>query len=428
MTIDDLQLLREFRAEIPAPDEETRWRIYTDATSRPAAGPRGRRWRVPSFALAAAVAAAIVAVLLVSPWSGSSDGLVQRALAAVGTGPVLHVITEDSTNTTYVNLKTGRETGGTSREETWIDRQDDRYQILSTQGGRFLSDLLGTYHSRPASQSSAAFSAAALVDFYLALTTGAHTVVVGRGTFNGHEIYWLRSRPSSEAPGEIGVDAHTYKPVLLRFNAPPGPYYYERILLAKATAYSPADFKRRGPIPNRMLRPVAEDIGGFTLGRTSPSTPHGTVVRTPWLSAGTTAAGLRLRAVRPFTFRKENNGAPKPTVHGLELVYGPLSHSQATTLPSRINVFGPRSHPRARTRSTTIYEFQRVRFGPSIAWSHVPADSIEIQTGLTTVGNHVVPTPWIGYMRKHGLYITIGTPQGQPTAVQIARSLNPGRK
>src|SRR5689334_3327161 len=33
MTTDDLQLLREFRAEISAPSEETRRRIYTQATS-----------------------------------------------------------------------------------------------------------------------------------------------------------------------------------------------------------------------------------------------------------------------------------------------------------------------------------------------------------------------------------------------------------
>ena len=35
MRNDDPQLLREFRAEIPAPDEETRRRIYAYATSSP---------------------------------------------------------------------------------------------------------------------------------------------------------------------------------------------------------------------------------------------------------------------------------------------------------------------------------------------------------------------------------------------------------
>ena len=53
-----------------------------------------RRRRLASVGAAAAVAAAVVAVLLVSPWSGDGGGLVGRALAAIGTGPVLHVVTE----------------------------------------------------------------------------------------------------------------------------------------------------------------------------------------------------------------------------------------------------------------------------------------------------------------------------------------------
>jgi hypothetical protein len=42
MTTDDLQLLREFRAEMPAPGEATRRRIYAYATSQPTATPDGR--------------------------------------------------------------------------------------------------------------------------------------------------------------------------------------------------------------------------------------------------------------------------------------------------------------------------------------------------------------------------------------------------
>ena len=48
----------------------------------------------------------------------------------------------------------------------------------------------------------------------------------------------------------------------------------------------------------------------------------------------------------------------------------------------------------------------------------------EVQSGLTTAGNHVVHTQSIGYLKERGLYITIRTPQGQHTALQIARSLH----
>jgi hypothetical protein len=53
---------------------------------------------------------------------------------------------------------------------------------------------------------------------------------------------------------------------------------------------------------------------------------------------------------------------------------------------------------------------------------------MEVQTGYTTIRSHVVPTPWIGYLKKQGVYVTISTPRGEQTALQIARSLHAGRK
>ena len=68
MTNDDLQLLREFRAEIAAPDDETRRRIYAYATSSPSnrSQPSARllrvhRWRSWRGALGVAVAVAALA-------------------------------------------------------------------------------------------------------------------------------------------------------------------------------------------------------------------------------------------------------------------------------------------------------------------------------------------------------------------------------
>ena len=192
MANDDLQLLREFRAEIPAPDPEARRRIYAYAISQPETKTRGRRWRLRSVAAAAAVAVAVVAVLLVSPWSGTDGGLVQRALAAVGTGPVMHIVMEEPPNTVNVNLKTGRETGGTFRVETWADRLNNRYQTIFSEGNRLVSDYVGTNHYRTGSE------AATVNKFYVGLATGYRAALrsgtaklVGRGTFNGHHVYWL---------------------------------------------------------------------------------------------------------------------------------------------------------------------------------------------------------------------------------------------
>jgi hypothetical protein len=79
MTSEDLQLLREFRAEIPAPDERTRRRIYAYATSRSASRwqPSTRFLGVPGFRLrfavpvAAVICAAVGAVVFTGALGGS---------------------------------------------------------------------------------------------------------------------------------------------------------------------------------------------------------------------------------------------------------------------------------------------------------------------------------------------------------------------
>ena len=270
------------------------------------------------------------------------------------------------------------------------------------------------------------------IDYRAALKSG-RAKLVGRGTFDRHDVDWLRVLPPRDQRwyvlrelGEVGIDAHTYKPILLR-GLSGKRYVYTRILLAKAMAYNAADFKRRGP---RQIPAVPVQLApGYAFGSANPSAPHSTVVHGQWLTAGTTVAGLKLRAVTPFTIRKTKHrfyyGAPKPkAIQGLALVYGP-SHGRAQTVATPINVYGRPRDPRVTTRFTTIYE---VPGGNTSPWSRVPAGSIEVQTGYTTVGNHVVHTPWIGYLSKDGLYITISTPQGQRTPLQIARSLDTGRK
>ncbi len=393
---------------------------------------RRRRWLSVFVLVAAAVAVAAALELR----SGSGSGL-----AAVGPRPVVHVVMEWPPSVSTVNLKTGHTTGGTDREEMWIDKQNGRERIAHVENGLVVGDEVWTNHFGPASE------AAAVDHVYLSLTTsfraalqsGAATLV-GRGTFGGHDIEWLGLRqlpvPSwrhghpwpQVAMTDVGVDAHTFKPVVLRFRSSHGTQggYYARVREAQAIGYDPADFKRSGQARPRAV--PRQPASGFAFGSTNHSIPGGTVVRAPWLTAGTSVAGLKLRAVTAFTIRRSKHhfgyGAHDPkAMQGLELVYGPASYSVAPPVPSRVNVYG--KGPRGATRFTTIYEVPRAaRVYP---WSNVPAGSIRIQSGLTTAGNHVVHALRIGYLRSHGLYITIRTSQSQRVAVQIARSLRTGR-
>lgn len=390
---------------------------------------RRRRWLM--LCVVAAAGAGVAATLELRSASGSS-------LAGLGGRPVVHVVMQWPPDTVYIDLKTGRRTVKTPGEQMWVDRQTNVHHIVSTEGGRPVADQLWTSHYGSATEAAAVdrFYAALVGDFRAALGSGSATIV-GRGMFQAHHVDWLRVVPPRDRHwyvlreiGEIGVDAHTYEPILLR--SPSGKrYVYTRIRLAKAIAYSPADFKRIAA-PRQIPAFRGQLAPGYAFGSIS-SPAHSSVVSAPWLTAGATAAGLKLRAVTPFTIRKTKHrfsyGAPRPEpIHGLALLYGPAPNGMgmAPKLPIPVNVYGRPRDALAATRFTTVYELPRSPRTPP--WFSVPAGSMEIQTGYTTVGTDVVPTPWIAYLKRQGVYITISTPQGEHTALQIARSLRAGNK
>jgi len=381
---------------------------------------RRRRW----LGLLAVVVIAVAAAATLELRSASGSGP-----AAAGRRPVTHIVIRDLHSTVYFDLKTGRRTVKTLGEEMWS--QPGRrgwHRIVSTEGGRPAGDQVWQAHyTRPHTQAAAVdgFYAALTTDFRAALKSGK-VQLVGRGTFQGRRVDWLRIVPRRDRHwyglGQLqaGIDARTYTPILLRQHQGKR-FYYERILLAKAIPYKAADFEAHGPKgPGRI---PFQPASGFAFGSPDAAGSKGTVVRKPWLTAGTTVAGLKLRAVRPFTIRRSKHhfgyGAHNPrSIRGLALVYG------ASSLPRRINLYGPQWEPAATTRATTVYEVPRA---PRIApWAFVPAGSIEVQRDMTTQGNRLVPALSIGYLKTRSLLITIRTPLGRHAALQIARSLHTG--
>jgi len=390
---------------------------------------RARRRRGLTLLVLVVAAAAVAATLELRPASGSQASFHGR--------PVIHVVMEWPPSTVFVHLKTGRRTVRTAGEEMWVDRQSNVHHIISTDGGRPVADQLWKSHYGSATEAAAVdrFYAALVSDFRAALRRGAVTLV-GRGTFQGHNVDWLRVVPPRDQRwyvlreiGEVGVDPHSYKPILLR-SLSGERYVYTRIRVAKAIAYNSADFKRSAA-PRQIPAFRGQLAPGYAFGSTNPSATHSTVVRTPWLTAGTRVAGLKLLTVTPFTIRKTKHrfsyGAPRPKpIQGIALVYGPASNGIKPTLPTPINVYGRPRDPLATTHFTTIYELPRAPRTPP--WFSIPANTMEVQIGYTTIRSRVVPTPWIGYLKKQGVYVTISTPRGEQTALQIARSLHAGRK
>jgi hypothetical protein len=151
-----------------------------------------------------------------------------------------------------VNLRTDRSTGGVDREEMWIDTQNGRERIADF-NGPVVGDQVWSNHYKPTSEAAAVdhVYVSLATNFRAALRRGTATLV-GRGSFGGRDIDWLGLRqlpvpswrhgqPWPQAAEDVGVDAHTVKPVALRFRSRHGTRggYYGLVVSAKAIAYRP---------------------------------------------------------------------------------------------------------------------------------------------------------------------------------------------
>jgi hypothetical protein len=399
MTLRDVEVI-ELLAEKP---ELLAIADAVSATQRKGLVTPARRRRIAvRGGIVVAIAVAAIVAILAAP-QGKPGGVLGKALAAVGDGRVMYVVTQFDPGLFYVDLKTGHRTPEIMREQLWVDRQGDHFHLVLSINGRVLGDLLYPQDAKnggsPVAPTDPAF--VALWTGYRAALRNGTVTLAGRGTFHGRPIYWLRfASASTYAPRtEVAVDAHTYRPILYRTGAN-GRHIDERILVAKARPYAPGDFRRRGP--SLLSGSGTVSSGGSGTAAINPSAPP-TRVGTRWLTAGKTVAGLRLRSVVGLSVSSNFPGKPKVTVNGLELTYGNVSSQAPPPLTTTIDELPRPDDPRA--------------------WARLPAGSMQVETGEES-GSGGSHTLWTGTLKKDGLYITIQTPKGVRAVIAIARALH----
>ena len=114
-----------------------------DAITATQAAPATRR-RATRLAAVAAVLGLAVALALVSPWSGRGS-LVDRALAAIGSGAVIHVVEKrDLSDQTLVDLRTGAESPVAQTRELWFDGDRGLLRSVQRVGGAVTGEVLET--------------------------------------------------------------------------------------------------------------------------------------------------------------------------------------------------------------------------------------------------------------------------------------------
>jgi hypothetical protein len=270
-------------------------------------------WRL--LAVAAVIVIAVV-VAVAAPWHGHGNGLVDRALAAVGRGPVLHAVIEtDVPRETAVNLSTGARRPVRQRLEYWYDAERRELRAVTSINGRVLDDevlppaRLAATGAPPLDPALMGFVSA----YRDALRSGqAHEA--GRGTFDGRRVVWLRF--DYRLFGErVGVDERTYRPIVIEpldSDGTPARQVW-RVAAIDTRAYRPHDFTRAHPFPlNSSMR-------GANFRMVAPSRVTGLLGWRPWW-LGKSFQGLPLQSAQLQGLIHERPVAP--TTHGVALAYG----------------------------------------------------------------------------------------------------------
>jgi hypothetical protein len=364
-----------------------------DAVTETQRLPRPSRRRIVArLGVLVAVGAAVLIAVLLWPSGGKRNPILERALAAIGDGPVLHLVTQNRAGVELVDLRTGRTTVPTVEFETWSDRSVERFHLLMRENGRVVAEILFPQDRTADTQVGPVDPAyAAIWSGYREALASGKARITGEGTLYGHRVHWLQfnSRFGNSPRHEVAVDRSTYEPVAFR-SIFPGRHVDTRVLLFRMEPFSGSAFKRRTSQPNPFTG--VSHGSAVQVAPVGPSNPA-----KPWLTAGSSIAGLKRTAVH----QTQTTSGGK-TSSGFQLVYGSDGGFK---------------------RSVTIDEARRPD-DPS-EWKGIPEGSVRLSVGEGSDGNGPAYTTWTGDLVRDGVYVTITTGVSRAAVLEAARALGP---
>jgi hypothetical protein len=271
----------------------------------------------------------------------SHVSVVDRAVAAVGNGPVVHLIEPfPATNYAEIDIATGKERVPVREAEFWIDPERAVIHQIERQDGVVVTnDLLttsGTYSYEsgtvlPPSPRKFLTVPEGLRGFATgyreALASGA-AHVDREGTLDGRAVYWLRFTEHQETDpytqqvtrfaDEVAIDRESYKPVAVRTIVNGEPSEILRISLIENVSRDDANFER----PKLEPMPRGEDV--IETKEITAAAAAATLGATPvW--AGDAVAGLPLTGVYEQTLKTSyprEADVPPVVRRGVVFVYG----------------------------------------------------------------------------------------------------------
>lgn len=261
-------------------DRHGNWeRVLDDGRSRRARSVRLPGWPARLAAVAAAVAV-VAGLVLAWPFAGGEPpSVVERALAAVGNGPVLHVVLRGDWGGTLVDLETGARQPVHGESEVWYDSDRRLVHSVSRLGGVIQHEQVYEPKEPPAELEALGR------EYRQALESGSARIA-GEATIEGAPVVWItiRSRMlpdvtdgrDHEWAQQVAVSRRTFKPVALREtrDREPGPGTGQRVLELELLAAGRGDFTASGAntLEGRAFKqrrePIALEQARVTLGRT----------------------------------------------------------------------------------------------------------------------------------------------------------------
>jgi hypothetical protein len=405
-----------------------------------------RKARLPRQLLAVpAIALVLIVVALFAPWQSSNPSFFDRALAAVGDEPVLHVVTQETQPVSWqlVDLATGERSAPplTIRTETWYDGErrlehkitrtngsvsDDELQTpqgVTNQGGTVytcawiqahpieatrervscrLDGENGTVpHNVPEPPPVIDPGLAGFLNGYQDALADGSAQRVGEGTVDGHHVIWLEMHLAQPRPPgadrtpdpieqRVAIDSETYRPIVVSQLHGGGSYH---VIEIESVSREAADFSTPMPAPAENQISSGRVVASADISLDAARS----VLDRPGLWAGQSIAGLQLTKITHDALRigyARSSGLEPREMDGLSLEYG--SGSNSLLLDETI---GP----------SFAYGWPT----PDTLWPVPPEGSVRI-----------APFDW-GYLQRGGVYVRIMSPLGEDAVLAAARALEP---
>lgn len=354
--------------------------------------------RVPRSRLPVLVAASAAGLLLLMlvPFRGDEVGLLEQALAAVGTKPVVHLVARtDSPVDALVDLRTGRVTPTTIELEIWHDRRTGRQKVVTRRNGMVVAEVV---ESMPVARLPTAVRV--FVSGYRAALAQGTARPAGNGTIDGRPVAFVEVPEAGGGTVEVALDREDYVPIRFRLRRDAedgGTSPAWRVSALETRESGEIDFSRGMPAPE------APTAGAITSSR--PVDRAEMAELAPFaVWPGPRVAGAMLETILLQELRRNYSDGRSETAVGIELRYGDPSDHEL-----RINVA-------ANPEPTYRYVEGRLTFNFNPI---PPAGVIDLVEQPGQAG-----TNWLGQMRLGEVYVTIEA-DSRELVLAAARTLRP---